>query len=299
MIESHPGTMVSARIQQHFEYLFGESAVPELDEDELSALFFPPGRVDESVSIFSRHAFVPQEQDSHLCSHCSNLRTAGIHSIADEPRQPQPETPEPAAPDPNREWSSRRHFQGMSPRELEAERQRSLRLTKRKGSSKWMLVTVVIVGIIGVAVAAGYFMAESGSEELAVTNTPIEPGGPPGPVDKVPRPDNDANPAPLATPSDTPTPANTPVLFTPAPLMPTPTLTLNEIFQLVDSGQWSEEETVRELERRSADDPVESPTLVPSISAVPTPTAAPGSSGRGSAEWITTLEFAVHQLVNF
>ena len=187
----------------------------------------------------------------------------------------------------------------MSPRELEAERQRSLRLTKRKGSSKWMLVTVVIVGIIGVAVAAGYFMAESGSEELAVTNTPIEPGGPPGPVDKVPRPDDDANPAPLATPSDTPTPANTPVLFTPAPLMPTPTLTLNEIFQLVDSGQWSEEETVRELERRSADDPVESPTLVPSISAVPTPTAAPGSSGRGSAEWITALEFAVHQLVNF
>jgi uncharacterized protein YkwD len=78
--------------------------------------------------------------------------------------------------------------------------------------------------------------------------------------------------------------------------MPTPTPTLNELFQLVDSGQWSEEETLRELERRSADAPIESPTL--STAAVPTPAASPRSLDRGSAEWITTLEFAIHQLVN-
>jgi uncharacterized protein YkwD len=139
-------------------------------------------------------------------------------------------------------------------------------------------------------------MAESGSEELAVTNTPIEPADPPGPVAEVPRPDNDPIPVPLATPSDTPTPANTPVLFTPTPMMPT--LTLNELFQLVDSGKWSEEETVRELETRSADDPIESSTLVPSV-ADPTPTASPSSSVSSAAEWITTLELAAHQLVNF
>ena len=109
------------------------------------------------------------------------------------------------------------HFQGMSPRELESERQRTLRLAKRRGRSKWMPVTVVILG--------------------------------------------------------------------------------NELFQLVDSGQWSEEETLRELERRSADAPIESPTL--STAAVPTPAASPRSLDRGSAEWITTLKFAIHQLVNF
>ena len=79
--------------------------------------------------------------------------------------------------------------------------------------------------------------------------------------------------------------------------MPTPTPTLNELFQLVDSGQWSEEETRRELERRSADAPIESPKLA--TAAVPTPTASPRSLDRGSAEWITTLKFAIHQLVNF
>ena len=79
--------------------------------------------------------------------------------------------------------------------------------------------------------------------------------------------------------------------------MPTPTPTLNELFQLVDSGQWSEEETRRELERRSADAPIESPKLA--TAAVPTPTASPRSLDRGSAEWVTTLKFAIHQLVNF
>ena len=45
MIESHPGTMVSARIRRHFEYLLEKSSVPESDEEELSALLLPPGQV--------------------------------------------------------------------------------------------------------------------------------------------------------------------------------------------------------------------------------------------------------------
>ena len=188
------------------------------------------------------------------------------------------------------------HFQGMSPRELESERQRALRLAKRRGRSKWMPVTVVILGIVGAAMAAGYFLAESGTEELAITNTPNEPADPSEPIVEVPSPDSNAILVPLATPSNTPTSKRTPVLFTPTPIMPTPTLTLNELFQLVDSRQWSEEETLRELERRSADAPIESPTLA--TAAVPTPTASPRSLDRGSAEWITTLEFVIHQLVN-
>ena len=144
--------------------------------------------------------------------------------------------------------------------------------------------------------AAGYFLAESGTEELAITNTPNEPADPSEPVVEVPSPDSNAILVPLATPSNTPTSKRTPVLFTPTPIMPTPTLTLNELFQLVDSRQWSEEETLRELERRSADAPIESPTLA--TAAVPTPTASPRSLDRGSAEWITTLEFVIHQLVN-
>ena len=186
------------------------------------------------------------------------------------------------------------HFQGMSPRELESERQRALRLAKRRGRSKWMPVTVVILGIVGAAMAAGYFLAESGTEELAITNTPNEPADPSEPVVEVPSPDSNAILVPLATPSNTPTSKRTPVLFTPTPIMPT--LTLNELFQLVDSGQWSEGETRRELERRSADTPIESPKLA--TAAVPTPTASPRSLDRGSAEWITTLEFAIHQLAN-
>jgi uncharacterized membrane protein len=74
------------------------------------------------------------------------------------------------------------YFQGMSPRELESERQRTLRLAKRRGRSKWMPVTVVILGIVGAAMAAGYFLAESGTEELAITNIPNEPADPSKPV---------------------------------------------------------------------------------------------------------------------
>ena len=106
MIESHPGTMVSARIQRHFEYLLEESSVPESDEEELSALLFPPGQVDEDSSIFSRHAFVPQQQNADLCSRCSNSRSALIHLIDDGPHQPQAKMPEQASRNPNREWCS-------------------------------------------------------------------------------------------------------------------------------------------------------------------------------------------------
>ena len=106
MIESHPGTMVSARIQQHLEYLLEESSVPELDEAELSALLFLPGQVNENSSVFSRHAFVPQQQNTDLCSRCSNSRSALIHLIDDGWHQPQAETPEQAGRNPNREWSS-------------------------------------------------------------------------------------------------------------------------------------------------------------------------------------------------
>ena len=74
------------------------------------------------------------------------------------------------------------HFQGMSSRELESERQRTLRLAKRRGRSKWMPVTVVILGIVGAAMAAGYFLAESGTEELAIINIPNEPADPSKPV---------------------------------------------------------------------------------------------------------------------
>ncbi len=74
------------------------------------------------------------------------------------------------------------HFQGTSPRELESERQRTLRLAKRGGRSKWMPVTVVILGIVGSAMAAGYFLAESGTEELAIINIPNEPADPSKPV---------------------------------------------------------------------------------------------------------------------
>ena len=106
MIESHLGTMVSARIQQHLEYLLEESSVPELDEAELSALLFLPGQVNENSSVFSRHAFVPQQQNTDLCSRCSNSRSALIHLIDDGWHQPQAETPEQAGRNPNREWSS-------------------------------------------------------------------------------------------------------------------------------------------------------------------------------------------------
>jgi uncharacterized protein YkwD len=165
-----------------------------------------------------------------------------------------------------------------------------------------MIFAVAIFGILVAGTAAGYFLVESRTEELADTNIPNEPTDPPKPVAEIPSPDNDTILVPLATPSDTPdtpTPTITPVLFTPTPIIPTPTLTLNELFQLVDSGQWSEQETVRELERRSSDAPIESSALVPATAEVPTPTASPRSLERGSAEWITTLEFAVHQLVNF
>ena len=74
------------------------------------------------------------------------------------------------------------HFQGMSSRELESERQRTLRLAKSRGRSKWMPVTVVILGIVGAAMAAGYFLAESGTEELAIINIPNEPADPSKPV---------------------------------------------------------------------------------------------------------------------
>ena len=161
-----------------------------------------------------------------------------------------------------------------------------------------MIFAVAIVGILVAGTAAGYFLVESRTEELAGTNIPNEPADPPKPVAENPSPDNDAIPVPVATPSDAPVPAITSVLFTPTPMIPTPTLTLNELFQLVDSGQWSEVETLRELERRSADDPIESSTLVPSV-ADPTPTASPSSLVSGAAKWITTLELAVHQLVNF
>ena len=106
MIESHPGTMVSARIQQHLEYLLEEGSVPELDEEELSALLFLPGQVNENSLVFSRHAFVPQQQNTDLCSRCSNSRSALIHLIDYGWHQPQAETPEQAGRNPNREWSS-------------------------------------------------------------------------------------------------------------------------------------------------------------------------------------------------
>ena len=48
--------------------------------------------------------------------------------------------------------------------------------------------------------------------------------------------------------------------------------------------------------RGSADAPIESPTLA--TAAIPAPTALPRSLDRGSAEQITTLEFAIHQLIN-
>ena len=70
----------------------------------------------------------------------------------------------------------------MSPRELESERQRTLRLAQRRGRSMWMPVTVVILAIVGAAMAAGYFLAESGTEELAIINIPNEPADPSKPV---------------------------------------------------------------------------------------------------------------------
>lgn len=299
MVESHPGTMVSARIQQHLEYLLGESRSQELDEDELSALFFPPGQVDESPSIFSRHAFVPQQQDPHLCAHCSNHQSARIHSNAEAPQPPQEETPVQAGQDPNREWSSRRHFQGMYPREMEAERQRALRLTKRKGPSKWAVVTVAVVSVLAVVIAAGYFLAERGSEETPTDDVPVQPAEPSRPESDAPSPDSGPNPVPAPTPDSTPISESGPAPSTPTPIMPMPTLTLNELFALVDTGQWTEQQAVAELERREEDNPTEFPTLVPSTAAPSSATVGPDSSGRGSPEWIATLESAVHQQVNF
>ena len=71
-----------------------------------NGFLFPPGQVDEDSSIFSRHAFVPQQQNADLCSRCSNSRSALIHLIDDGPHQPQTEMPEQASRDPNGEWCS-------------------------------------------------------------------------------------------------------------------------------------------------------------------------------------------------
>jgi len=45
-----------------------------------------------------------------------------------------------------------------------------------------MPVTVVILGIVGAAMAAGYFLAKSGTEELTIINIPNEPADPSKPV---------------------------------------------------------------------------------------------------------------------
>ena len=95
---------------------------------------------------------------------------------------PQQVSSEPYEPDTvNRDWLSRRHFQGMSPRELESERQRALRKTKWLIPRRSGYAILAFLAIAGAAIALGYYLPDIRNEETLKANIPSEPFGNTGP----------------------------------------------------------------------------------------------------------------------
>ncbi|MDA0264444.1 MAG: hypothetical protein O3A93_09525 [Chloroflexi bacterium] len=167
-----------------------------------------------------------------------------------EPKNPAPADSKPAdnrAADPepvDGEWSSLHHFQGMSPRELESERQRTLRQIEQRGKPKWIIKTVVsvavvgIVGLLGFAVGVQFLPLDDQPEKMIDSGASGEAGIPTGPNSDLPK----SNSAAVLVP--TPTRAST---LAPSakdqPATMEPTLTLNEILGKLDRGEISEAET--------------------------------------------------------
>jgi len=152
----------------------------------------------------------------------------------------------------------------------------------RRRAIKQAFVIVVGVGIIATAVAAGYLISESRTEEIAASNIPIGPTHPEEPNSEIPDSDSDPLPVPTAIPTNIPTPT----------LVPTPTLTFNEIFKP------PEKEALEELKRQQSESHsfTTSPTKAPSIFNTPSPTPRPTSTS--TTDLIGTYRLFMLDLIN-
>lgn len=303
MIDKHPEIVVAAEVYQN---LIDFSA--DLMPDE--GLFQTSDSGDESrPTVTVPHGFILNKNNPEQCNICSSDSGNPVHILRNEPQGQEVQGPELSEPTPNRDWSSRYHFQGMSPRELEYERQRTVRKRKGLGFIKAVLATVVVGGIIGAAIAGGYFLTDNQGDEITLATIPSPPIDSKVPNSENPIPGDSPSLLPIVIPTIAPTVTPT---IEPTPPMPTPTLTLNEIFEFNKSGGLSDDEAAQELTRRSSASANEIPTKIPIVVvvAMPTPTSTPapeptvtpveipGLNSRGSANWISALENEVHRLVN-
>lgn len=144
----------------------------------------------------------------------------------------------------------------MSPRKLGSEKARTPQLSDGWGPIKWFLLSMLIGGVAGSAVAFEYYGSISPREETPLSVAPDQPIDPTVPAfpGRTPSTSSETIPTPLPTllPSSTPIPTS-PTSTPPPTVEPTPTLTLAlnlaQIFAMNDRGEISDAEAKRLLSR--------------------------------------------------
>ena len=116
----------------------------------------------DRTTIVVPHGFVATRDDPHSCNICSGVIGDPIHLI--------------------RNYSSNQGTQ-VSSRERESERQQAPQKTYGRGAGKSILLAVAV--IVGAVLAVGYFLSDSGNEEKPVSNIPIKPVDPDGPISAI------------------------------------------------------------------------------------------------------------------
>jgi hypothetical protein len=155
----------------------------------------------------------------------------------------------------SREWSSRHHFQGMSAREMDYERQRALK--KSGGRFPWVLALLVIGGIG--AIMAGVALLGNLPDNLPVLAQTEEPTPP------VMHPDNTPVPALTPTvfsPEEPPMETQFPGVLEPPQLEFGPITRPEQLFELYDSRKITLEEFRYLQERLSVNTAVDSSDLL-------------------------------------